>query len=70
MRSSTHRLRCSQCPHHIELVMAGLQFHDQAKRYIEAIAVKEGWTLEPMRCAMRAVHGSMSVDNAKPGSAP
>ena len=50
MRSSTHRLRCSACPHHIELVMAGLQFHDQAKRYIEAIAVKEGWTLEPMRC--------------------
>jgi hypothetical protein len=50
--------------------MAGLQFHDQAKRYIEAIAVKEGWTLEPMRCEQHAVRGSTNVDGAKPGSAP
>ena len=60
MRSSTHRLRCSSCPHH-KLVMAGLQFHDQAKRYIEAIAVKEGWTLEPMRCQQHASAGTGSA---------
>jgi hypothetical protein len=50
MRSSTHRLRCSQCPHFVTLEMGGLTFYDQAKRYLEAIAEKEGWKLSPALC--------------------
>ena len=54
MRTSVHKLRCSSCPHSISLEMSGLVFSADAKRYIEAIAVKEGWTLEPMRCQQHA----------------
>ena len=50
MRSSTHRLKCSTCPAMVELTMSGLQFCDAAKRYVDAIAVKEGWEVEPARC--------------------
>jgi hypothetical protein len=55
-RSSTHRLKCTQCPAVVELTMTGLKFCDAAQRYVDAIATKEGWTLEPMRCPQH-VHG-------------
>ena len=50
MRSSTHRVRCTECLAVVELTMSGLRFCDQAKRYVDAIAEKEGWALEPARC--------------------
>jgi hypothetical protein len=49
-RSSTHRLRCPHCPALVELTMTGLVFCDQAKRYVEAIAEKEGWSGAPVSC--------------------
>jgi hypothetical protein len=52
-RSSTHRLRCSQCPALVELTITGVTFCDQARRYVDAIAAKEGWQVEPeQRCAV------------------
>jgi hypothetical protein len=56
-RSSTHRLRCADCPAFVELTMTGVAFCDAAKRYVDSIATKEGWTVEPeQRCP---VHGGV-----------
>lgn len=53
MRGSTHRLRCASCPARIELTMEDLFFCDEAKRYVDAIGVKQGWEVTPERVACR-----------------
>lgn len=63
MRSSTHRLKCADCPARIELTMEDLQFCDEAKRYVDAIAERQKWQVTPERVACR-MHRTTPISTA------